>query len=209
MATGWGSRANTLRFPPARKVWCSRTWAVRTELTLNGELLNPGQEYPLRHGDHLSIGQLGMELLFAVVPTEEASELPMQLDETPVLGTGKQILAAGGQQQYLTDFCDGLCATPGLMSWRKRQGRRRLDLMAQALPDAIVMNVSLPDVGADEFIAYVREHSTIPIILVAMVGEDATAFEAPLLEAGADAFFDAADFARQPDPHVECVADRA
>ena len=59
---------------------------------LNGYHLEPHHGYRLRHGDELAIGQLRLQVLFAVVPL--VTEPPTVDDETPIprLGNGQRVL---------------------------------------------------------------------------------------------------------------------
>jgi CheY-like chemotaxis protein len=139
---------------------------------LNGFTLDPNQEYRLRHGDSMEIGQLKLQVRFAVVPIMEEATQPSQPSKAghaaiPVLGSGQHILvveddADVGKVFHLTLEHAGFRVTV------VDNGASALGLVTHQMPDAIVLDLMLPDMNGLDLVRYVRKQDDgvdVPMIV--------------------------------------------
>ena len=63
-------------------------------------------------------------------------------------------------------------------------GRAGLDAVAQAAPDAIILDLGLPDLPGVEVLARLRQQSAIPVLILSVFGQEGSKIAA--LDAGAD-----------------------
>lgn len=156
---------------------------------LNNALCNPGQEYPLQHGDELMLGRLRLQLLFSVVPASD-TRAPAQVENSPasVFGNNRRVLiieddAAVGevlrmaleQSKFRVTEVHTIAAGMGELS--------------QALPDVLILNPMIGDLNGLDLVRFVRKQDPrhrVPVLIIS--GATAGYQMSQALEAGADLF---------------------
>jgi CheY-like chemotaxis protein len=159
---------------------------------LNGILCDPEQEQRIRHGDELMLGQLRLQVLFAVVPDAETKRRTGEQATTPVeapaTGKGQQILVIEDDKDVGNVFRIAL-EQAGYQVTLVETVTKALSQVVLKLPDAIVLDLMLPDMSGLELVRYVRkQHSgrRVPMLVVSGITGGYQMHQA--LEAGADAF---------------------
>ncbi|MEO8609397.1 MAG: response regulator [Chloroflexota bacterium] len=136
---------------------------------LNGFALEANQEYRLRHGDSIEIGQLKLQVRFAVVPTIEqvAPETKSDHASIPILGTGQHILIVEDDADVGKVF-DMTLAHAGFRITVVESAVAALGLITHEMPDAIVLDLMLPDMNGLDLVRYVRKQENgqdVPMIV--------------------------------------------
>ncbi len=162
---------------------------------LNGARLKPHEPYRLRHGDQLTLGQMRLQVLFAVVPMHDITgryrmteALKTQTQELARLAHNKLVLVIEDDMSVAEVFRSSLSSA----GFRVRQVNsvvNALSAFLQETPDAIVLDLMLPDFNGLDFLRYVRKHSPdlrLPVIVVSASSGSYQAAQA--IDAGADAF---------------------
>jgi CheY-like chemotaxis protein len=159
---------------------------------LNGALCEPEQEYRLRHGDELTLGQLRLQVLFAVVPVVEAKTQTNEVPSAPlnILSTGKgqHILVIEDDKDVGVVFRMAL-EKAGFVVTVVENVTKALGVVFQKMPDAIVLDLMLPDMNGLDLVRYVRKQHQQPRVPMLVVSGATGGFQMnQALEAGADAF---------------------
>jgi CheY-like chemotaxis protein len=125
---------------------------------LNGFALAANQEYRLRHGDSLEIGQLKLQVRFAVVPTIEQSHAENKPGHAtiPILGSGQHVLIVEDDDDVGKVFHLTL-AHAGFRVTVVDNAAAALGLITVQMPDAIVLDLLLPDMNGLDLVRYVRK----------------------------------------------------
>ena len=162
---------------------------------LNGVQLKAHEPYRLRHGDQIMLGQLKLQVLFAVVPMHDVTgryrmsdALIGQTQELARLAHNKLVLVIEDDLSVADVFRNSL----GSAGFRVRQVNsvvNALSAFLQETPDAIVLDLMLPDFNGLDFLRYVRKHNPELRVPVIVVSASAGSFQATqAVDAGADAF---------------------
>jgi CheY-like chemotaxis protein len=157
---------------------------------LNGYVLPPNQEHRLRNDDMLTIGQMRMQVRFAFLPTFNTAPLDSDSSrvELPVIGNGEHILVVEDDTNVGGVFSEMLEHAGFKVTWMNTVVTA-LGAVTHQLPDAIVLDLLLPDMDGLDLARYVRKQpggSDIPIIVVS--GATGGFQMNKALEAGCDAF---------------------
>jgi CheY-like chemotaxis protein len=153
---------------------------------LNDFDLMPDTDYRLRHGDEITLGQLKLQVMFSVVPARDndtEDDAPMHLN-IPLIGHGENVLVVeddpdvGGVLQNVLEQA----------GFRVKAANSAVEATTQvtnALPDAIVLDLMLPDLHGPDFVRYVRKNSVshVPILII---GTPGSLHMNRALDAGAD-----------------------
>lgn len=125
---------------------------------LNGRLLDPGQEYRLRHGDELEIGQMRLQVRFAVVPTIGANDsmigAPMQA-VIPQIGSGQHVLIVEDDASVARVFELAL-RHAGFKVTVMNSAVSALGLMTNEMPDLVILDLILPDMNGHDLVRLLR-----------------------------------------------------
>ncbi|MBL8134656.1 MAG: response regulator [Anaerolineae bacterium] len=145
---------------------------------LNGIICEPGAEKRLRHGDELQFGQLRMQMSLAVVPSQAhaaTSEMPLVTPEAtvPVAGNGRRILIVENDPDVGSVFKDALEGV-GFRTTLVTDVTKGLGYVFQSMPDAIVLDMMLPDMNALDLVRYVRRQKLAHPVPVLVIGGGAT-----------------------------------
>jgi CheY-like chemotaxis protein len=157
---------------------------------LNGFTLEANQEYRLRHGDSLEIGQLKLQVRFAVVPTIEqvAPETKSDHAAIPVVGTGQHILIVEDDSDVGKVFNLTL-AHAGFRVTVVETAVAALGLITHEMPDAIVLDLMLPDMNGLDLVRYVRkQHSGQDVAMIVCSGSTGGFHANQAKDAGANIF---------------------
>ena len=159
---------------------------------LNGALCEPEQEYRLRHGDELTLGQLRLQILFAVVPVTEAktqtTEMPVAPLTIPANGKGQHILVIEDDKDVGVVFRMAL-EKAGYIVTVVETVTKALAVVFQKMPDAIILDLMLPDMNGLDLVRYVRkQHQQRRVPMLVVSGATGGFQMNQALEAGADAF---------------------
>jgi CheY-like chemotaxis protein len=163
---------------------------------LNGYVLSPDHEYRLRHGDELTIGQLRLQVLFAVVPTSgDNTPMPGMMktskpegENIPHVGSGQHVLVIEDDSDVAAVFRLAL-EHAGFEVAVYNNGGAALTAVSSKLPDAIVLDLMLTDVSGPDLIRYVRKQeggADVPMLVVSGATGGFQMNQA--LEAGANLF---------------------
>ncbi len=157
---------------------------------LNGYLLPPNQEHRLRNDDMLTIGQLRLQVHFAFVPTFNSAPLDSDSSqiELPVVGSGQHILIVEDDTHVGSIYSKVLERAGFKVTWMD-SAVTALGTITHELPEAIVLDMLLPDMDGLEIARYVRKQTggrQIPIIAVS--GATGGFQMNKAFEAGCDAF---------------------
>jgi CheY-like chemotaxis protein len=136
---------------------------------LNGFQLVAGQEYRLRHGDELEVGQIKLQVRFAVVPTSEGSgSQPVGAYATiPVIGNGERVLVVEDDSDVGKVFKLAL-QHAGFSVSVMENATSALGHFSQQLPDLVIMDLMLPDMSGVELIRFLRKQpggDSVPVMV--------------------------------------------
>lgn len=126
---------------------------------LNGYKLEAHQEYRLRHGDELQIGEIKLQVRFAVVPTVEApasTTAQPASTQLPVVGKGEHVLVVEDDADVATVFNMALQHT-GFRVTVMDNGVSALGYITQQFPDVLLLDLMLPDMSGLDLLRYVRK----------------------------------------------------
>lgn len=155
---------------------------------LNGCLLEPGREYRLRHGDELALGQLKLQVLFAVVPLVTDSRRPLDDAPIPRLGSGQRVLVVEDDADVAAVF--GLILEQAGFQVRVvSSATGALGAIAVDRPQAVVLDLMLPDMNGLDLVHYLRQgERSFNAPLVVVSGQTGGFLMSEALKAGADIF---------------------
>lgn len=150
---------------------------------LNGFKLEPGRDYQLRHGDHLSFGQLDLQVSFVVTPSShEKNETSYKDISIPVIGAGRQVLIVDDDMQ-VAQALGAILQEAGFQIAIVGTVTNAMSYLHQAKADAVIAELFLPDRTGIELISFIRDmNATLPIMVMGSGGFQMT----QALEAGAD-----------------------
>lgn len=157
---------------------------------LNGYVLSPEHEYRLRHGDELMVGRLRLQVLFAVVPTNDETGEVLKAAEEVIehVGSGQHILIVEDDIDVAAVYRLTL-EQAGFTVTLTHSGGAALGFMTNTLPEALVMDLMLSDVSGPDLVRFVRKQEggeNVPIIIVSGATGGFQMNQA--LQAGADIF---------------------
>jgi CheY-like chemotaxis protein len=162
---------------------------------LNNVPLQPFEQYRLRHGDQIMFGQMKVQVLFAVVPNHDQTG---RYIKTGALQTQTQELARLAHNKTVLIVEDDPNVAEVFRLMLERAGYKvtivnsvvnALSVVLQKMPDAIVLDLMLPDFNGLDFLRYVRKNNPTTHVPVIVVSASSSSFQtAQAIEAGADAF---------------------
>lgn len=125
---------------------------------LNGYVLVPHEDYRLRHGDELEIGQVKLQVRFAVVPTVNGTSEVSKSDHQslPVVGHNEHILIVEDDRDVAKVFSIAL-QHMGFRVTIMENAVSALGFVTQQLPDAVILDLMLPDMNGLDLVRYVRK----------------------------------------------------
>ncbi|MBC6934400.1 MAG: response regulator [Chloroflexi bacterium] len=135
---------------------------------LNGRGMTPDQEYRLRHGDELEVGELKLQVRFAVVPTLSGTRGDtLNHAAIPVIGKGQHVLVVEDDEDVGKVFSIAL-EHAGFRVSVANSVVSALGFVSHQLPDAIVLDLLLPDMSGLDLLRYVRKEFKrhVPMIVV-------------------------------------------
>ncbi len=157
---------------------------------LNNVLCKPGEEYRLRHGNDIMLGTLRLQVSFAVVPAvSDTQRLPAvdQAKTHPIInGNGKRVLVIEDDHDIGNVFRSAL-EYAGYKVTLVNDVTKALGVIFQGMPDAIVLDLMVPDMNGLDLVRYVRKQKTpqhVPMLIVSGMTGGYQANQA--LAAGAD-----------------------
>ncbi|MBZ0296276.1 MAG: response regulator [Anaerolineae bacterium] len=135
---------------------------------LNGYALVPHQDYRLRHGDELAFGQLQVQVFFAVVPLVSASKVDSGALSAK-LGNGQRVLVVEDDTDVASVF-SMILEQIGFNVTTVNRAAAAVSFINQKMPDAIMLDLMLPDMDGLDLVRYVRTleletQTRIPIIV--------------------------------------------
>lgn len=160
---------------------------------VNQYTLKPNEPFRLRHGDEIEIGQLQLQVSFAVVPThnEEAGDSTQParpLVEIPILGTGQHIVVVEDDSDVAAVYRMAL-EYSGFRVTVLTNATTALGLITSQVPDAMILDLMLPDMNGLDLIRFARKQPSskrVPVIVVS--GATGGYRQSQAMEAGADTF---------------------
>ena len=157
---------------------------------LNNVLCKPGEEYRLRHGNDITLGTLRLQVSFSVVPAISDTQRMPALDQanmSPIInGNGKRVLVIEDDLDIGNVFRSAL-EYAGYKVTLVNDVTKGLGAIFQGMPDAIVLDLMVPDLNGLDLVSYVRKQKTaqhIPMLVISGMTGGYQANQA--LAAGAD-----------------------
>ena len=154
---------------------------------LNGFALKANQPYRLRHGDEITFGRLTVQVLFAVVPLVNRNTPKSTL--IPEIGSGQHILVIEDDKDVGTVF-GMILEQAGFRVSVETSGVEAMNRMAKELPDAVVLDLMLPDMDGVDVATFVCKSRSaekhVPLVVVS--GATAGFQMNKAMAAGADIF---------------------
>jgi CheY-like chemotaxis protein len=136
---------------------------------LNGKILTPNQEYRLKHGDELEIGEIKLQVRFAVVPTFNSATTASNPSHAviPAVGRGQQILIVEDDEDVGKVFSIAL-EHAGFCVKTVNSVAAAIGAVSQQLPDMIILDLILSDMSGLDLLRYVRKEFQrhVPMIVV-------------------------------------------
>jgi CheY-like chemotaxis protein len=156
---------------------------------VNGGRLEPGQEYRLRHGDHLTLGKLMMQVSFVLVPSSsETSEEPYKDVTIPKIGSGQNVLLVDDDKRMI-ETISYVLERAGFNVRAVGTTLEAIQSMESGPADIVVMELMLPDRTGLDIVNYLRtrdDGTYTPIIIVSSITGGYQKGQA--IEAGVDVF---------------------
>ncbi len=158
---------------------------------LNNAICAPGEEYRLRHGDEMMLGQLRLQVSFAVVPSltdTQRNHKPDPQKQQMIRGSGKRVLIIEADMDVGNVFRMAL-EFAGYKVTVVNDVTKALGFVFQGMPDAIVLDLMLPDLNGLDLVHYVRKQKTAYRVPLLVVSGAIGGFQMnQALAAGADVF---------------------
>ncbi len=155
---------------------------------LNNVLCKPGEEYRLRHGNELMLGTLRLQVSFSVVPALTDTQRMKSPAHPFINGSGKRVLVIEDDQDVGSVFRMAL-EYAGYKVMLVNDVTKALGMVFQGMPDAIVLELMLPDMNALDLVRYVRKQKTAKHVPVLVVSSALGGYQTgQALSAGADTF---------------------
>jgi len=126
---------------------------------LNGFALVPNQEYRLRHGDELTVGQLHLQVMFVFVPVNNTTAPYRATDPSltiPKLGSGQHVLVVEDDTD-VASVIGMILEHAGFRVTILNNAEAAVGLVTKSMPDAIVLDLMLPDMSGLDLARYVRK----------------------------------------------------
>lgn len=154
---------------------------------LNGVPLEAHRAYRLRHGDELALGRLRLQVSFAVVPLVSEALRPGSAP-APTLGSGQRVLIVEDDADVAAVF--GLILEQaGFKVLIVNSATRALAALAAGSPQALIIDLMLPDMNGLDLVRYVRCREAggdVPLVVIS--GQTGGFQMSQALKAGADVF---------------------
>jgi CheY-like chemotaxis protein len=157
---------------------------------LNGYALTPGHEYRLRHGDELTVGEIRLQVLFAVTPAQHDTQNKIKPINTviPQIGNGRKVLIVEDDSDVANVFTL-ILEQAGYTVISTNSAVTALGYITQEMPYAIVLDLMLPDLSGLDFARYLRKQDDGSQPKVIVVSGATGGFQMnEALKAGADMF---------------------
>lgn len=126
---------------------------------LNGSLLAPKNEYRLRHGDELTIGQVKLQVRFIVVPTIAMTPkgTTSSLDApVPRIAHGETALIVENDLNVAKVFHMAL-RHAGFTVTVVESAAAAIGVMSHEFPNLLVLELMLPDMNGLDLLRYIRK----------------------------------------------------
>ncbi len=159
---------------------------------IDGERLPPHTPSPLHHGVKLDLGRMPLKVNMVVSPTRGSQiykQPTLKLeDKPPIKGKGEQILIVEDDPE-VAKVLALVMEKNGYVARTAHEVLSAIRAFNQKRPQAILLDLMLPDMNGLEFCRYVRRDvvkNTIPVVVVSADKNELHAAEA--MQAGADFF---------------------
>jgi len=158
---------------------------------LNGLACESEKEYRVRHGDEIMLGRLRLQVLFAVTPMVEGGTPlhgTLQPVDIPRIGKGQHVLVVEDDKEVGSVFRMAL-ELAGYQVTLVDNVTKALNSIFQIMPDAIVLDLMLPDMNGLDLLQYLKKQSLPKRIPILVVSGATGGFQMnQALEAGAERF---------------------
>jgi len=139
---------------------------------VNGRTLLQGQEYRIKHGDMIVIGKLQLQIFFAVMPTSKdlAAERTQPIDlQIPTLGSGQHFLVVDNDAD-VANVIGSVLQNAGFTVTVVGSFADAAGMIDKQMPDAVILELLLPDISGLDLVRYIRERSKdMPMLVVTSV----------------------------------------
>ena len=160
---------------------------------LNGYKLKANTPSLLRHGDELTFGQLSVQVLFAVVPLA-ISDTTLNVEDSrptaiPEIGNNQHVLIVEDDSDVASVF-GMILEQAGFRITLASTGASAIKAFGQDKPDAVILDLMLPDMDGLDLVNYVRgvEQPGTHIAVIVISGATGGFQMNKAMEAGADLF---------------------
>lgn len=164
-----------------------------TGTTLNAQQLLPHQGYSLAHGDQLRLGRLSLEVQVVLSPTSGGAmyyEPGLNLHDQTAPRDDQWILIVEHDPD-IAQVLGEVMRQAGYTTKIVRDVVSAIRTFSQSQPNAIILDLNLPDMDGLEFCRYVRRdvlHNTVPILAISADNRSHDAHD--IMLAGADLVLD-------------------
>ncbi len=158
---------------------------------INGTRLDPDKPHRLKHNDELRLGRMRVDVKSIVSPTQGSVSQPqenLRLDGRTFPGNGETILIVEDDVE-VANILSLIMTRGGFRPLVSHDVIGAIRLFNQKRPNAVILDLMLPDLNGLEFCRYVRrdvERNATPVIVVSAVKSKQNVTQA--LDAGADIF---------------------
>ena len=155
---------------------------------LNGMLCEPLKEYRLRHGDELMLGNMRLQVIFAVVPAKDMTATGFKRLEIPRVGKGERVLVVEDDRDVGAVVRMAL-EKAGFTAVLVPNVNGALQLTTSTLPKVVIVDMMLAEMNALDFVRHVRKQSGGAGVGIIVTSSATGGFQMhQALEAGADRF---------------------
>lgn len=155
---------------------------------LNGVPCEPLREYRLRHGDELTLGNLRLQVIFAVVPAKDVTATGLKRMEIPLLGKGERVLLVEDDKDVGAVVRMAL-ERAGFSATLVTTVSGALAATMLALPQVVIIDMMLSEMNALDLVRHLRKEPGGKAVGIIVTSSATGGFQMhQAIDAGADRF---------------------
>ncbi len=155
---------------------------------INGMPCDPLKEYRLRHGDELTLGNMRLQVIFAVVPAKDVTATGLKRMEIPRLGNGERVLLVEDDRDVGAVVRMAL-ERAGFSASLVTTVSGALASAAHSLPQVVIIDMMLSEMNALDFVRHLRKEPGGKSVGIIVTSSATGGFQMhQAIEAGADRF---------------------
>jgi CheY-like chemotaxis protein len=155
---------------------------------VNGVACEPLKEHRLRHGDELTLGNMRLQVIFAVVPAKDVTATGLKRMEIPRLGKGERVLVVEDDKDVGAVVRMAL-ERAGFQAALVNNVSGALAHTMRGLPQVVIIDMMLPEMNALDLVRHLRKEPGGKQIGIIVTSSATGGFQMhQAIEAGADRF---------------------